>query len=277
MTEPGAEADPPILDVRNLMVTFAAKEREVPIIRGVTFTLAPRRTLGIVGESGSGKSVTALSLVKLIPTPPLCRTGGQVFFRGRDISVLSDRELRPIRGKEIAFIFQEPMTALNPVLTIGEQIVETIGAHERVGRRERNERAMELLREVGIPEPRLRMKSYPHELSGGMRQRATIAMALSCNPGVLIADEPTTALDVTIQAQILELFRKLREERRMSVLFITHDLGVIAEVADSVLVMRGGEVMEYGTVEEVFRAPSHPYTGELLGLLRGRGRRHASS
>ncbi len=265
-------AVPPVLDVRNLSVTFGVKGREVPIVKDISFTLGERRTLGIVGESGSGKSVTALSLLKLIPSPPLRRMTGEVLYRGRDLAPLPPARLRPIRGKDVAFIFQEPMTALNPVFTIGDQIVEMIRVHEGVSAKDARDRAVELLREVRIPDPALRMKSYPHELSGGQRQRAMIAMALSCGPSVLIADEPTTALDVTIQAQILELFKELKEERRMSLIFITHDLGVIAEVADEVMVMHGGEVMEYGDVEQIYHAPAHPYTRKLLALLPRRGR-----
>jgi oligopeptide transport system ATP-binding protein len=262
----------PVLEVRNLSLTFKTEGRETSILEDISFALGDRQTLGIVGESGSGKSVTALSILKLIPSPPLFRMSGEIHFRKKDLAAVSSKEMRSIRGKEIGFIFQEPMTALNPVLTIGDQIMETIRVHERVSRREARDRAVILLKEVGIPAPELRIKSYPHELSGGMRQRAMIAMSLSCGPAVLIADEPTTALDVTIQAQILELFRKLKEERRMSMIFITHDLGVIAEVADEVLVMHGGAVKEYGTVEDIFHAPSHPYTRNLLGLLPGRSR-----
>jgi ABC-type dipeptide/oligopeptide/nickel transport system ATPase component len=264
----------PILEVRGLSVDFMAGGGAAPIVRNVGFRLEERRTLGIVGESGSGKSVTALSLLRLIPSPPLLRMSGQILYSGRDLAALPQRELRAVRGKEIAFIFQEPMTALNPVFTIGEQIAETIRAHEPVGRKEAWERAVELLRQVEIPDPGRRAKSRPHELSGGMRQRAMTAMALSCDPKVLIADEPTTALDVTIQAQILDLFDRLQEERRMSVVFITHNLGVIAEIADEVLVMRKGVVVEQGGVMDIFHSPRDPYTRQLLDLLPGRKRRH---
>lgn len=263
-----------LLEVRGLSVDFMVGGSAASIVRNVGFRLEERRTLGIVGESGSGKSVAALSLLRLIPSPPLLRMSGQILYGGRDLAALRQRELRAVRGKEIAFIFQEPMTALNPVFTIGEQIAETIRAHEPVGRKEAWERAVELLRQVEIPDPARRAKSRPHELSGGMRQRAMTAMALSCDPKVLIADEPTTALDVTIQAQILDLFARLQEERRMSVVFITHNLGVIAEIADEVLVMRKGGVVEQGGVMDIFHSPRDPYTRQLLDLLPGRKRRH---
>lgn len=266
---------PPLLEVTNLTVAFTVGGSDVPIIQDVSFPLYEHKTLGIVGESGSGKSVTALSILRLIPSPPLCGMSGEIRFGNKDLATLPLKDLRPIRGKEIAFIFQEPMTALNPVLTIGSQIMEMIRVHERASKGDARERAIGLLREVGIPAPELRMKSYPHEMSGGMRQRAMIAMALSCNPSLLIADEPTTALDVTIQAQVLELFKRLREERRMSILFITHDLGVIAEMADDVLVMHQGMVREYGPVESVFASPSHPYTRRLLSFLPGRRQHEA--
>ncbi|MCP4695312.1 MAG: ABC transporter ATP-binding protein [Gammaproteobacteria bacterium] len=258
-----------MLEVSNLTVDFRLKGKEVSILKDISFSLGKRQTLGIVGESGSGKSVTAMSVLKLISTPPLQKMSGQINYRGRDLLMLSDREMRAVRGKEIGFVFQEPMTALNPVLTIGEQITEVILAHEKTTKREARERAVDLLKETGISTPARRMRNYPHEMSGGMRQRAMIAMALSCGPRVLIADEPTTALDVTIQAQILGLFEKLQEERRMSLIFITHDLGVIAEIADQVLVMVGGRVAEYAPVDKIFHAPAHAYTRKLLALLPG--------
>lgn len=266
----------PILEVRNLFVTFNVKGREVPILNDLSFSLAGRQTLGIVGESGSGKSVTALSILKLISTPPLKKMGGEIIYRGLDLMPLSNNDMRSIRGKEIAIIFQEPVTALNPVLAIGDQITETIMAHNIEGRGGARNRGIELLRETGISNPELCMKNYPHELSGGMRQRAMIAMALSCDPCILIADEPTTALDVTIQAQILELFKKLKDERQMSILFITHDLGVIAEIADKVLVLHEGRMVEYNHVDNIFHAPSHPYTQKMLDQLPG-GNSHAGT
>jgi ABC-type dipeptide/oligopeptide/nickel transport system ATPase component len=258
-----------LLKVTGLCVTFAKAEKEIPIIEHLSFALQEKQTLGIVGESGSGKSVTALSLLRLIPRPPLKKISGRIEFLGRDILALPKNELRTIRGKEIGYIFQEPMTALNPVLTIGDQMIEMIRAHEKISKRQARERGVQLLTEVGIAGPQLRMKSYPHELSGGMRQRAMIATALSCNPRILIADEPTTALDVTIQAQILELFKKIMQTRNMAIIFITHDLGVIAEIADQVLVIQNGRAVESDTVAEIFHNPKHPYTKGLLSLLNG--------
>ncbi|NNF98776.1 MAG: ABC transporter ATP-binding protein [Desulfobacteraceae bacterium] len=258
----------PILVVKDLNVVFRVKHHAVPIIKNISFNLFPKQTLGIVGESGSGKSVTALSVMKLIDTPPLLHMTGQILFQGRDLMTLSNRQMQPLRGKELGFIFQEPMTALNPVLTIKDQLVEMIRNHLKVTRREAVDRAVSLLTEVGMPNPGQRMRNYPHQLSGGMRQRAMIAMALSCNPKVLIADEPTTALDVTIQAQVLELFRTLQEERQMSLLFISHDLRVIAEIADQVMVMRDGKNIESANVDRLFHSPIRAYTRELLGLIR---------
>jgi ABC-type dipeptide/oligopeptide/nickel transport system ATPase component len=260
----------PLLEVRDLTVTFSVSRQEIPILSGVSFSLDEQSTIGVVGESGSGKTVLALSLLRLIGRPPLQRMSGSIRYRGRDLAALSGREMRAIRGQEIAFVFQEPMTALNPVMSIGRQIVEMIRAHESVSRQAAWERGIKLLHEVRIPSPALRMKSFPHQLSGGMRQRAMIAMALSCSPRLLIADEPTTALDVTIQAQILELLKDLQRRRRMSILFITHDLGVIGEIADQVVVMRDGIVVEQGSSETVFQAPRHEYTRMLLGLRRQR-------
>ena len=269
----GINMTTPILAVRNLCVTFMKKDCEVPILNDLSFTLADQETLGIVGESGSGKSVTALSILNLISTPPLKKMSGEIRYDGRDLVSLSKPEIRSVRGKEIGFVFQEPMTALNPVLTIGDQIIETIRSHKQGRRKEARDRGIELLKEMGISNPELRMKNFPHELSGGMRQRAMIAMALSCAPRILIADEPTTALDVTIQAQILELFKKIKEERQMSILFITHDLGVIAEIADKVLIIHNGQIVEYGPVEKIFHAPAHPHTQKMLKQLPGRNHR----
>ena len=260
----------PLLEVRNLEVSFTVSGREVPILNNFSFTLDVQQTLGIVGESGSGKTVTALSILRLLATPPLCKMSGEIRFQGRNLLSLVNREMQTIRGKEIGFIFQEPMTALNPVFTIGDQIVEIIMTHSKVRKREAWEHGISLLKEVGIPTPELHMNSYSHELSGGMRQRAMIAMALCCGPRILIADEPTTALDVTVQAQILELFMALRQERRMSIIFITHDLRVIAEIADQVLVIHHGSMVEYDRVENIFHAPAHPFTKEQLRLITGR-------
>lgn len=258
-----------LLEVRGLTVTFEAKGRETTILEDIHFSLARNKTLGIVGESGSGKTMTIQSILQLIPMPPLKRMAGEILFQGQNLLALNSREMRKIRGSRIAYIFQEPMSALNPVLTIGEQIREMILAHQRVNRKQADELALELLNEVGIPAPGQRIKSFPHEISGGMRQRAMIAMALSCNPDMLLADEPTTALDVTIQAQVLELFSYLVESRGMSIVFVTHDLGVIAEIADDILVLNQGRVIEYNTIESVFSHPAHPYTKDLLEHARG--------
>lgn len=257
-----------LLSVRNLTTTFDSPGGTVRAVDGVSFTVAEGETLGLVGESGCGKSVTALSLLKLIPTPP-GRIGAEsvVEFGGRNLVALDDRELRTVRGAEIGMIFQEPTSSLNPVLTVGYQIAETIQAHERVSRKDARERAVELLKVVGIPEPASRAGSYPHELSGGMQQRVMIAIALSCNPRLLIADEPTTALDVTIQAQILDLLVELRERYRMAVLFITHDLGVVARIADRIAVMYGGQIVETGSTYDIFERAEHPYTRGLLGAV----------
>jgi ABC-type dipeptide/oligopeptide/nickel transport system ATPase component len=259
----------PLLEVVDLSVTFKTAGREIEILNKVSFILGSHKTLGIVGESGSGKTVTALSILNLIPTPPLLRLTGEIRFLGKNLLRYSPSQLQKIRGNRISFIFQEPATALNPVLTIGDQITEMILAHTDLSKRKAKERAIGLLSEVGIPNPSLRMRNYPHEISGGMRQRAMIAMALSCEPDILIADEPTTALDVTIQAQVLELFKGLIEGRGMSVIFMTHDLGVIAEIADDVLVLQHGRVVEKDSIEQVYQHPSHPYTKELLTLLSG--------
>ena len=264
-----------ILDVSNLSVVFKNDGRKLSILDDISFQLASGESLGIVGESGSGKSITALSILKLIPSPPLLEMNGRIELLGTDLLRISTEEMRSVRGKKIGIVFQEPMSALNPVLTIGDQIRGVIRAHEPVSAKESRDRTIELLREVGMDDPEMRTRSYPHELSGGMRQRAMIAMALSCSPVILIADEPTTALDVTIQAQILDLLKKLREERRMSLIFISHDLGVIAEIADRLLVMRAGSIVEAGGIQEIFDAPAHGYTRKLLDLLPARRRLHA--
>ena len=257
----------PLLSVRGLRTTFRTDEGEFAAIDDVSFDLAEGEVLGIVGESGSGKSVTALSLLRLIPSPPGRIAAGEVLFEGRDLLTLSERRMREIRGAAISMIFQEPMTSLNPVFTVGDQIVETIRYHERIGQQAATRRALDLLGEVGIPSPAQRLDEYPHQLSGGMRQRVMIAIALSCNPRLLLADEPTTALDVTIQAQILELLRSLQERFGMAVILITHDLGVVAEFVDRVLVMYAGRVVEQAGVHPTFEAPLHPYTEGLLGSI----------
>jgi oligopeptide/dipeptide ABC transporter ATP-binding protein len=253
-----------LLDVVDLKTYFDTDEGTVKAVDGVSFHLDKGETLGVVGESGSGKSVTSLSVMRLIATPPGRIAGGQMLFEGQDLVKKSEREMRRIRGNEISMIFQEPMTSLNPVYTVGDQIAEAIVLHQKKSYGAAMRQAADMLDLVGIPEPGKRVKNYPHQMSGGMRQRVMIAMALSCNPKLLIADEPTTALDVTIQAQILDLMRKLQAEIGMSILFITHDLGVIAEMADRVVVMYAGRAVEEADVVSIFKNPQMPYT---LGLM----------
>jgi oligopeptide/dipeptide ABC transporter ATP-binding protein len=256
-----------LLDVQNLKTYFFTREGAVQAVDGVSFSVDPGQTLGIVGESGCGKSVTALSIMGLIPKPPAKIVDGSVVFDGRELTTLPDRDLEDIRGKDIAMIFQDPMTSLNPTFKIGTQITETIRRHYDVTKAESRRRAVELLEEVGIPRAAERLDDYPHQFSGGMRQRVMIAIALSCRPKLLIADEPTTALDVTIQAQILDLLEQLREEREMAMIMITHDMGVIAEVADEVAVMYAGQIVEQAAALELFDNAEHPYTEALLGAL----------
>jgi oligopeptide/dipeptide ABC transporter ATP-binding protein len=256
-----------LLEVRDLQTHFFTDDGVVRAVDGVSYPVHAGETLAVVGESGSGKSVTALSILRLVATPPGRIVGGSIPFRGRDLLSLSEAEMRAIRGKEISMIFQEPMTSLNPVYSCGEQILEVLVLHERLDRAAARARTIELLRMVNIPSPEQRVDEYPHQMSGGMRQRVMIAMALACKPALLIADEPTTALDVTIQAQILELLKRLRAELGMAVLLITHDLGVVAETADRVAVMYAGQVVEYCGVREAFRATRHPYTAGLLASL----------
>src|SRR5262245_55796828 len=255
----------PLLDVRGLVTRFFTGAGTVRAVDGVSFQLAPAEAIGLVGESGCGKSVTALSIMRLVPSPPGRTVAGQVLFGGRDLLTLSEPELRRVRGGEIAMIFQDPMTSLNPVLPVGLQIVEALEFHRSMGRVAARRRAIELLDLVGIPAAHRRLDDYPHQFSGGMRQRVMIAMAISCEPKLLIADEPTTALDVTIQAQILDLIGRLRRELGMAVILITHDLGVVAGMCDRVHVMYAGHIVEASDVVNVFRDPRHPYT---LGLLR---------
>ncbi|MFA9479605.1 ABC transporter ATP-binding protein [Phycisphaerales bacterium AB-hyl4] len=275
----------PILEIRDLSVSFpAGRSARFMAVDGVNLSVYPRQTLAVVGESGSGKSVSAMSVLQLIPIPPGRYERGQILWQARptaeqseasdatDLLKLSDRQMRKIRGKDIAMIFQEPMTSLNPVYTIGDQILEAILLHQAVGREQAVSIATRALSDVGIADPTARLREYPHQLSGGMRQRVMIAMALACQPRLLLADEPTTALDVTIQAQILELLRHLQNTKDMSVLLITHDLGVVAENADSVAVMYSGRVLEYGSVMSIFQRPLHPYTNELLKSMPVLGR-----
>ena len=257
----------PLLRVDNLRTHFHTRDGVVRAVDGVSFDVMPGETLAIVGESGCGKSVTAMSILRLLATPPARIVEGRIEFDGLNLLDLPEPEMRQIRGNRIAMVFQEPMTSLNPVLTIGRQIAEALVLHRGLSQRDATARAIELLRKVHIPEAERRVKQYPHELSGGMRQRVMIAMALACEPRLLIADEPTTALDVTIQAQILELMRELRDETGASIILITHDLGVVAEMAQRVVVMYAGRKVEEALVEELFARPRHPYTRGLLGSM----------
>jgi len=261
MTDPAPNTS--LLCVRDLAVEFAVR-REAPriAVRGIGFDVPADRTVALVGESGSGKSVSAMAILRLLPDN--ARVTGSIRFEGRELTLLPDAQIRALRGSAMSVVFQEPMSSLNPVFTVGDQIAEVLRIHERISRRGARARAVELLAEVGLPDPQLRIRSYPHELSGGQQQRVMIAMAIACKPRLLIADEPTTALDVTIQKQVLELLAGLRRSHRMSVLFISHDLGVVGEIADDVIVMQEGEVREQGRVEQIFRAPRHPYTRALL-------------
>ncbi|WP_026677463.1 ABC transporter ATP-binding protein [Fictibacillus gelatini] len=257
-----------ILDVKDLHVSFKTYGGEVQAVRGVSFTVKKGETVAIVGESGCGKSVTAQSIMKLIPNPPGKITSGSILFKGRDLTKISEKEMRKIRGSDISMIFQDPMTSLNPTLTIGDQITEAILQHEPVvTKKEAQFRACEMLGEVGIANPKERLKQFPHQFSGGMRQRIMIAMALVCNPSILIADEPTTALDVTIQAQIIDLFKKIQRNTGVAIIMITHDLGVVAKLADRINVMYAGKVVESGTTSEIFYNPQHPYTKGLLNCV----------
>jgi oligopeptide transport system ATP-binding protein len=256
-----------ILEVKDLELSFHTFAGEVKAIRGVDFDLKKGETLAIVGESGSGKSVTTKAIMRLLPENNTEYKNGQILFDGKDILKLSEKEMQKIRGKDISMIFQDPMTSLNPTMTVGKQIMEPILKHQNVSKAEAKKKAIELLQLVGMPKPELRIKQYPHQFSGGQRQRIVIAIALACNPHILIADEPTTALDVTIQAQILELMKSLQKKINTSIIFITHDLGVVANVADRVAVMYGGKIVEIGNVDEIFYNPQHPYTWGLLSSM----------
>ncbi len=260
----------PLLSVRDLRVAFRTDAGTVRALFGVSFSLTPGETVGLVGESGCGKTVTALSVMKLLPSPPAILESGQVLLRGRDLVPLSPDEMRDVRGKEISMIFQEPMTSLNPVLTVGEQVAEVFTAHGTCGEKEAADRAVGWLKRVGMPDPERRAREYPHQMSGGMRQRAMIAMALALEPALLIADEPTTALDVTIEAQILDLLRELRKVEKMAVLLITHDLGVVHEFADRTAIMYLGRIVEIGATADLFADPIHPYTQGLLESIPGK-------
>ncbi len=263
--KPPSRSKEPLLEVQGLQTYFYSEAGVAKAVDGVSYSILPGETLGVVGESGSGKSVTALSIMQLIPQPPGKIVGGEIRFQGKNLLELDQAAMRELRGNDIAMIFQEPMTALNPVYTVGDQIMEAVMLHQGKDKESAREHAIEMIRKVGIPSPEERVDNYPHEMSGGMRQRIMIAMAMACDPALLIADEPTTALDVTIQAQILDLIRDLQKETGMSVLLITHDLGVVAETAHHVAVMYAGRVVEFGKVKRIFERPSHPYT---IGLLR---------
>ena len=253
-----------LVEVKDLKVTYYQNGVETPVVRNVSFEIKKNETLGLVGESGSGKSVTSKAIMRLIAEPPGKIANGEILFEGKNLLKMKEKQMQKVRGKDIAMIFQEPMTSLNPLYTCGSQIAEAILLHNKCSKQEAWERAVEILKMVGVPSPEKRAQSYPHELSGGMRQRVMIAMALSCNPRLIIADEPTTALDVTIQAQILDLLRNLKDKINSSIMLITHDLGVIAEMADYVVVMYAGRVVEKGTAQEIFANPAHPYT---IGLM----------
>jgi len=257
----------PVLDVRNLKTVFSTRSGEVHAVNSVSFHLKPGELLGVVGESGSGKSVTMMSLLGLLPSPPAEVREGTVMLGDKDLLKIDAETMRKVRGGDVGFVFQDPMTSLNPVFTVGFQIMEPLREHMGMSKAQARDRAVELLEIVGIPDARRRLKDFPHQFSGGMRQRVMIAIALACNPKVLIADEPTTALDVTIQAQILELVKDLRQKLGMAIIWITHDLGVIAGIADRVMVMYGGQVVEQGPVRDLFADPAHPYTRALLKTM----------
>lgn len=265
--------DPQLLQVSDLRVYFHTEDGILKAVDGVSLDIAPGETLGLVGESGCGKSVTAYSILKLLPVPPARYAGGEIDFRGENLLALDDKAMRRVRGNLISMIFQEPMSSLNPIMSIGSQITEAIREHRKTSRRESRQIAIDMLRRVGIPSPEARFNEYPHQMSGGMKQRAMIAMALVCRPSLLIADEPTTALDVTIQAQILELLNELQGELNMSILLITHDLGVVAETCDRVAVMYAGKIVESAPVRPLFESPKHPYTHGLFRSLPTLGER----
>ncbi|RYL89745.1 ABC transporter ATP-binding protein [Sporolactobacillus sp. THM7-4] len=256
-----------LLEIKDLNVRFNLFGAKVQAVRGVSLHLKKGETLAIVGESGSGKSVTSKAIMGLIPNPPGEITSGEILFEGHDLVHYSNKQMQKIRGKEISMIFQDPMTALNPTMKVGKQIMEGLIKHQKMSRQDAKKRAIELLRLVGIPKPEVRVNEYPHQFSGGMRQRVVIAIALACNPKILIADEPTTALDVTIQAQILDLMRELQKKTGTAIILITHDLGVVANLAQRVGVMYGGKLVETGTLEEIFYRPKHPYTWGLLSSM----------
>ncbi len=256
-----------VIEVKGLKTYFKVEEGLVTAVDGVDFELSAKETLAIVGESGSGKSVTALSILRLIQEPPGKIAAGEILYQGRDLLKLTDREIRKIRGNEISMIFQEPMSSLNPVFTVGKQISEVVVVHQKLSKKEAGLRAIELIKLVGIPNPEKCMKNYPHQLSGGMRQRIMIAIALACKPKILIADEPTTALDVTIQSQILKLMQDLKNKLDTAIIIITHDLGVVAQLADNIMIMYAGKAVEYGDTKSIYKNPFHPYTEGLLDSI----------
>jgi len=262
-----------LLDIQSLKTYFSVRGQTAKAVDDINLTIQAGQTLGLVGESGCGKSVTAHSIIQLIPDPPGKIMGGKIFFEGDNLLEYSEKKMRKIRGNRISMIFQEPMTSLNPVFTVGDQVAEVIRLHQRLSRKDTQERVIEMFQLVGIPAPEARLNDYPHQMSGGMRQRVMIAMALACSPKLMIADEPTTALDVTIQAQILDLMNKLKEETGAAILFITHDLGVIAEMAQNVAVMYAGKRVEFADVNTIFSNPKHPYTIGLLESIPTVGRK----
>jgi oligopeptide/dipeptide ABC transporter ATP-binding protein len=266
----------PLLNIENLKTYFYVRDRVAKAVNDVSLAIQPGETLGLVGESGCGKSVTAHSIIQLIPDPPGKIVDGRILFDGRDLLTLSETDMRKIRGNRISMIFQEPMTSLNPVFTVGDQVGEVLRLHQRLSRKEARSRVLDIFKQVGIPAAETRLDDFPHQMSGGMRQRVMIAMALACNPRLMIADEPTTALDVTIQAQILDLMNKLKADTGASILFITHDLGVIAEMAQYVAVMYAGHMVEYADVKTLFTAPKHPYTVGLMESIPVLGHKTAA-
>lgn len=256
-----------LLEVKDLKISFQTFFGEVEAVRGISFSVGRKETVAIVGESGCGKSVTASGIMRLLPMPPAFFKGGEIIFNGENLLKKSEKEMQAIRGNKISMVFQDPMTSLNPTMKVGNQIVEGLMKHQKLSRREAHKKAIEMLDLVAVPQPEKRVNQYPHEFSGGMRQRVMIALAMVCNPQLLIADEPTTALDVTVQAQILELMKNLKEQLGMSIILITHDLGIVADMSDRVVVMYAGQIVETGLTEEIFAGPKHPYTRKLLASV----------
>lgn len=256
-----------VLEIKNLQVSFKTFFGEVEAVRGISLDVGKKETVAIVGESGCGKSVTASSIMQLLPMPPAFFKGGEIIFNGENLLDKTEKEMQGIRGNKISMIFQDPMTSLNPTMKIGKQIIEGLIKHQRMSRQDAKEKAIEMLNLVTVPQPEKRIEQYPFEFSGGMRQRVMIALAMACNPQLLIADEPTTALDVTVQAQILELMKKIQENLGMSIILITHDLGVVADMSDKIVVMYAGQIVEQGMTDEIFKAPNHPYTRKLLASV----------